>query len=107
MKKSKLSSFVLWSLLVLSNAVWAIYYFNLEISCGYKEGRLKQYTKNAKQLHAIIPVIKNRNATRDEVIKAAQLNNTITLNEQGDSFVQIGGLVIRFNENNMFSTIDN
>lgn len=107
MKRLRTITVFLLALLIFSNLLWAYAFVQEKVYCLYQEGSLKARTQIMNQLFAVIKVVSNRNATRDEVIKAAQLDGKLGKSIRNDEYVQVAGLTFRFDGNDRFLEIVN
>lgn len=73
----------------------------------YLEGSVKARTQIMNQLFAVIKVVTNRNATRREVITAAQLNGKLGDVINDSEYEQVAGLTFRFDNNDHFMEVIN
>jgi len=98
MNKQKLIIIVLSVALIISNIIWAVSYFNLDIFCDYQVGFLKARTQLSEQLLSVMPVVSTGKATRKEVITAAKLNGSVNIERETQSLVQVGALTFKFDK---------
>jgi hypothetical protein len=101
------TTLLLLSLLLLSNILWAYVLVQQTVSCMYLEGSEKARTQIMNQLFAVIKVVTNRNATRREVITAAQLNGKLGNAISDSEYEQVAGLTFRFDNNDHFMEVIN
>jgi hypothetical protein len=99
MKKGITIITVLTIALIVSNVWWAYRLLDAGVTLNYTSVSMEDNKQALNQALSIIPVVTQKDASRDEVIAAARMHGDTTEPFEKDGYVWVGKIGLQFGQN--------